>query len=103
MSSAAAPTAVAMAAAPSSAECAAAACLGYDEESWDEGLAPELCMRPWKELTSVQASAALVLGYSEADWDAELEEEIGAVAAVGAAAGVEEWEVAAMEMEVAAM
>ena len=61
------------------AERAAAIWLGYAAQSWDDGLATEICVLPWSQLTDVQVDAALALGYEQISWDAELAEEVGDV------------------------
>ena len=50
----------------------AAACLGYDETSWDRGEAPPTCMHPWASLTADEQRAASSLGYTSATWNTEV-------------------------------
>ena len=60
----------------SAAEHAAAMCLGYDGESWDEGEVPPTCELPWDDLGPREQRAALLLGYNRDEWEKErLEEE----------------------------
>ena len=54
----------------------AAKALGYGEESWDAGVSPEPCIKPWALLPPPLCLAARVLGYSSAEWDAELAEQM---------------------------
>eukprot|EP00966_Prymnesium_polylepis_P057106 1322832-Prymnesium_polylepis.1 len=68
----------------SPAEQAAAQCFGYDAGIWDAGLAPEVCMRPWRQLNAGHMHAARELGYTQEAWDAELEEVVGQTAAPAA-------------------
>ena len=50
-----------------------AACeLGYNERLWQEGIAPEACLRHWRWLSPAETRAAKALGYTEAIWESEL-------------------------------
>ena len=61
----------------SAAEHAAAMCLGYDGESWDEGEVPPTCELPWDDLGPREQRAALLLGYNRDEWEKERLEEEG--------------------------
>ena len=47
---------------------AAAAVLGYDQETWDEGEETDATDQDWEEMTSEQQEAAMKLGYDEDSW-----------------------------------
>eukprot|EP00966_Prymnesium_polylepis_P210616 4876549-Prymnesium_polylepis.2 len=53
-------------------EAEAAGLLGYQQHSWDMGLAPMTCTFPWCQLSTFEQGAANVLGYTQGSWDAEL-------------------------------
>ena len=57
------------------AERAAAVSLGYSEHMWQEGISPDVCLRPWRELSKSQLDAAVQLGYDEELWEEELAHE----------------------------
>ena len=50
---------------------AAAAVLGYDQNSWDNDGSPPACDMEWAQLSPEQQAAATTLGYTPASWDAE--------------------------------
>ena len=46
----------------SGSERSAAACLGYDAPSWEQGIVLEVCLQRWGQLDDWVADAARVLG-----------------------------------------
>ena len=54
---------------------AAARQMGFDEESWNQGIFPHRTNQPWDTLDPWLRRAALVLGYDSALWNTELSEE----------------------------
>lgn len=58
----------------SQSEAAAAAVLGYDELTWDQGEVSEVCLKHWVTLQPHEIRAAEELGYTRGEWDAELPE-----------------------------
>ena len=51
----------------------AASWLGYDQFSWDNGIAPnEIALAGWHSLTPAQQLAAQILDYTKDSWSQEM-------------------------------
>ena len=61
----------------SESERSAAATLGWEEDTWEDGVTPPTGDKLWGELSDLEVAAAKTLGYDADKWDAEVGEEAG--------------------------
>ena len=59
----------------SESERSAAATLGWEEDTWEDGVTPATGDKLWGQLSDLEAAAAEILGYDAEKWDEEVGEE----------------------------